>query len=57
MDNSKEGTYKNRLKCAFSDKGLKQIVNDYTRVTESTKTIIDYPACSENHKISNHLCS
>ena len=56
MDNSKEGTYKNRLKCAFSDKGLKQIVNDYTRVTESTKTIIDYPVCSENHKISNHLC-
>ena len=37
IDWSKERTYRNRLKCAFSDNGLKQTVNDYARVTVSAK--------------------
>ena len=53
----KEGTYKNRLKCAFNDKRLKEIVNDYTRVTASPKTIIDYPITNNTNLTTNNNIS
>ena len=54
IDWSKEGTYKNRLKCVFSDYGLKQRVNDYTRVTASTKTIMDYVIINNTNFTANN---
>lgn len=55
IDWCKEETYKKRLECAFNDNGLKQIVNDYTRITENTKTIIDYVITnSENVSAANN---
>ena len=56
-DWSNEGTYKNRLKCDFSDNELKQIVNDYTRVTASTKTIIDYIITNNTNITANNYIS
>ena len=57
IDWSKQGTNKNRLKCTFSDNGLKQIINDYTRVTASTKTIIDYVITNKTNITSNNNIS
>lgn len=37
-------TYKCLIEQSIVDNGFKQVMNDYTRITKSTKTIIDYVA-------------
>ena len=34
--------YRTRLVSIFNDNGLKQIVHEFTRITQSSKTLIDY---------------
>lgn len=41
IDVSKESFYKDRILKQMNNFGLKQIVNDYTWITQETKTIID----------------
>lgn len=63
IDWSKNSFYKNRIESCLNDSGIKQIVNNYTRVTKNTKTIIDYVITnsdkisvqhSNTNKISDH---
>ena len=42
IDWRKNNTYKNRIQATLNDNGLNQIVTEYTRVTENTKTLIDF---------------
>lgn len=63
IDWKKNDTYKNRIQATLNDNGLKQIVSDYTRVTENTKTLIDFVITNnmnilvknnDENKISDH---
>lgn len=42
IDWSRDGFYKQQIERLLSDNGMKQIVKSYTRVTENSKTLIDY---------------
>ena len=48
IDWSKNNTYKNRIQGTLNDNGLNQIIIGYTRMTENTKTLIDFV-------ITNHI--
>lgn len=54
IDWSKESFYKNKLKCLLDDNGLKQVMKDFTRITENSKTLIDY-IISNNQNISAEI--
>lgn len=63
IDWSNNNIYKKKLERMFNDNGFKQIINEYTRVTKSSNTIIDYvitntkkvsAKISTNNKISDH---
>lgn len=51
IDWSKNGFYKNRMQSAINNNGQKQIVNQFTRITDTSKTIIDY-VITNSHKVS-----
>lgn len=55
IDWAKNGTYKYKLEAMLNDNGLKQVVNEYTRITKHSKTIIDYIISNnENIKVKTN---
>ena len=50
IDWKRNSVYKNRIKNTLTDNGLKQIINECTRVTKISSTIIDY-IITNNYKI------
>jgi endonuclease/exonuclease/phosphatase family metal-dependent hydrolase len=61
-DLSKSSDYGEKLLIIFAQNNLKQIINDYTRETKNSKTLIDYVLTNDevsykilkNDKISDH---
>lgn len=51
IDWSIDSFYKKRIERILNDNGLKQIVNEYTRVARNSKTMIDY-VITNSHKVS-----
>lgn len=56
IDWSKNSQYKNKMECTLNDNGLRQLVNEYTRVTKSSSTIIDF-VITNNYDISVNNCN
>lgn len=63
IDWSKDSFYKQQIERTLNDNGMKQIVKSHTRITENTKTLIDYVVTntkniavqnSFTNKISDH---
>lgn len=55
-ETSSKKCYKNRLNSTIYENGLMQIMNEYTRITENTKTLIDLVITNTNEiecKIKN----
>lgn len=60
VDWDKSSCYKNKLEQIFNDNGLKQLVQEFTRVTNNSRTIIDYvisnsPKIKVNNSIKNKI--
>lgn len=63
IDWKKDNFYKEKIENLLNDNGLKQIVTEYTRITQYSKTLIDYVITNNerisvtnniNNKISDH---
>lgn len=63
IDWCKDGFYKNKMQCLLDDNGLKQVIGEFTRITQSSKTLIDFVITNNNNisaktnssnKISDH---
>lgn len=53
IDWPKESFYKQQIERCLNENGIRQIVNNFTRVTQNTRTIIDY-VIKYSNKISVH---
>lgn len=52
IDYNRESFYKSRINNILNDNGLKQIVNESTRITSRSRTLIDYVITNNHSKIS-----
>lgn len=56
IDWANNNFYRNKIERLLNDNGLRQIVKEFTRVTDTTRTIIDYVITNNKYKISAQNC-